>query len=193
MNTLDCIFSRRSNRKFLPTPVQQEKLKQIVEAGRFAPSGGNSQSCHLIVIESREVLSELAVIVREEFAKMEITENMYRSLVNSIQASQRGSYVFHYGAPALIVVANKRGYGNAMADSACCLENMMLAANELDLGSCWINQLHWLDENPRVHDYLLELGLLEDETICGSVSIGAVDNLNRSQTKRTGNPVTWIK
>ena len=49
---------------------------------------------------------------------------------------------FHYGAPVYIVTANKMGYGNAMADSACALENMMIAANALDLGSCWINQFH---------------------------------------------------
>lgn len=38
---------------------------------------------------------------------------------------------------------------NAIADSACAFEKMMIAANALDLGTCRINRLHWLDENER--------------------------------------------
>ena len=37
------------------------------------------------------------------------------------------------------------------ADCSCALENMMLEANELELGR-WINQLRWLDENPRINE-----------------------------------------
>lgn len=95
----------------------------------------------------------------------------------------------------LIVTANKRGYGNALADSACALENMMIAANALDLGSCWINQLHWLDENPQVRTYLETLGLEEDETITGGLILGyaAEGVLERTALPRTGNPVTWVE
>ncbi len=42
-------------------------------------------------------------------------------------AAKKGAYVFHYGAPVFIVTANKKSYGNAMADSACALENMIKA------------------------------------------------------------------
>ena len=81
-----------------------------------------------------------------------------------------------------------------MADSACALENMMIAANALDLGSCWINQLHWLDEDEEVREYLYGLGLSEDETVTGALSLGyAAEGLpNHTPLPRTGNPVTWI-
>jgi nitroreductase len=93
----------------------------------------------------------------------------------------------------LIVVANKIGYGNAVADSACALENMMIAANALDLGSCWINQLHWLDENKVIRELMYKHGLKEDETITGGLIIGypADGIINRQMTERKGNPVTW--
>ena len=102
--------------------------------------------------------------------------------------------MFHYGAPVLIVTANKKGYGNAIADSACALENMMIAANALNLGSCWINQLHWLDENESVRSYMEALGLSRDETITGGLILGyGYDGQPvRTELKRTGNPVTWI-
>lgn len=94
----------------------------------------------------------------------------------------------------LIEVAKRRGYGNAMADSTCALENMMIAANALDLGSCWINQLHWLDEDPMIRARMYELGLGEEETITGGLILGypASGLPERTPLERTGNPVTWI-
>ena len=125
---------------------------------------------------------------------MEIEPDMYSSIKNSISRAKKGGYVFHYNAPYLIVVANKKGYGNAMADSACVLENMMIAANALELGSCWINQLHWLDDNTAIREYMAHHGLEKDETITGAVAIGyASGTLNRTGLPRTGNPVTWVE
>ena len=120
---------------------------------------------------------------------------MYRSLQNSIRASQKGNYVFHYGAPVLIITTNRKDYGNAIADSACALENLMIAANALNLGSCWINQLHWLDENAAVRKYLTSAGLTEQETITGGLILGYAysGDPDRNALKRTGNPVSWVE
>jgi len=176
MDMLTFIKSRRSTRKFAARSVEPAKIDAIVEAGAHAPSGGNNQSWHFVVIENPAVLAKLATLAEAAFAAMEYDETTYASLVNSIRQSKRGGYVFHYHAPTLIVVTNRRGYGNAMADSACALENMMLMANALDLGTCWINQLHWLDENPEIRDYLREFGITDAETICGAVAVGYADS-----------------
>lgn len=194
---LDFIKSRRSTRKFKSENVPEELIAQVVEAGRYAPSGGNSQSTHFIVIESREVLDKLAKLAMAEFAKMEVTENTYKSLVSSINASKNGNYVFHYNCPVLIVTANKKDYGNNIADCACALENMMLMANALDLGSVWINQLRWLNENPVILDAMKEIGLKDDERVYGALAIGYADSEDglpiRTPLERTGNKVDYVK
>ena len=194
MDALEAITTRRSTRKYGADVPEKELIEKVIEAGRYAPSGGNSQTTHFLVITDPDVLKELVWIVQTAFAKMEIQPDTYTSLKNSINASRRGNYVFHYNTPVLIVTANKKGYGNAMADSACALENMMIAANALDLGSCWINQLHWLDEDEAVREYLYGLGLAEDETVTGALSLGyAAEGLpGRTALPRSGNPVTWI-
>ncbi len=196
METAEVIKSRRSTRKYQARPVEREKLSCILDAGRYAPSGGNNQTTHFLVIQKKEVLEELALLVRQEFAQMEITPGMYKSMAHSIRASKEGNYVFHYNAPVLILTANQKDYGNQIADCACALENMMLMANELDLGSCWINQLKWLNENQTILKYLRELGLEENERVYGAVSVGYADtkdgNPIRIPLERTGNPVTWI-
>ena len=170
MNALELFVTRRSTRAFRDAPIEQEKLDQILEAGRHAPSGGNNQTTHLLVIRDKAVLAELAKLVKEEFAKMEVTEGMYKS--------------------------NRADYSNNIADCACVLENMMVMANALDLGSCWINQLKWLNENEPVTAYLRTLGLAQGERVYGAVSIGYAkteDGLpSRKPLPRTGNPVTFI-
>ena len=196
MTTLEAIKTRRSTRRFSDKSVELEKLDKIVIAGRFAPSGGNSQSCHFIVVRNKEVLNKLAELAQSAFAQMEITEGMYKSIANSIRASKKGNYIFHYNPDTLIIVANQKDYGNNIADCACALENMMIAANELDLGSCWINQLKWLNEDEALLEYESTLGLEENERIYGALAIGYADTEDglpcRKPLERSGNKVTYI-
>lgn len=195
MDILEFIKSRRSTRRFRPDAVEPEKLDAVIEAGRFAPSGGNSQSTHFIVIENRQVLDKLAEMVQQAFSVMEVTPGMYRSLAGSIRASQKGGYVFHYNAPVLILTANQADYGNNIADCSCALENMMLQANALDLGSCWINQLRWLNGDEAITQYLRTLGLADGEKVYGALSVGypASGLPERTPLPRHGNPVTYIR
>ena len=194
MEAMEAILTRRSTRNFRQEAVEQDKLEKILEAGRQAPSGGNSQLNHFLVIRRAEVIRDLVEQVEKAFAKMEVTEGMYRSLRHSIEASRRGGYVFCYNAPVLIAVANRPDYGNHMADVACAIENMMIAANALDLGSCWINQLRWLNEEPGLLARMRALGMKEEERIYGAVSLGwpAAGKPARNLMKLTGNEVTWI-
>lgn len=195
-NMLEFIKSRRSTRRYKSEDVSDEQLEQIVEAGRFAPSGGNCQSTHFIVVKNKETLAELAELTQQEFAKMEITSGLYKSIVNSINASKKGNYIFHYNAPVLIITANQKDYGNNIADCACALQNMMLMANALDLGSCWINQLKWLNENPVILEYMKELGMNEGERVYGALAVGYPDTADglpdREPLERTGNNVTVV-
>ena len=194
MEALEAILTRRSTRKYTDAVPEKELIEKVLEAGRYAPSGSNSQSTHFIVITDKSVLAELTELVRKAFAGMDANDDTYVSLRNSINAAKSGNYMFCYGAPVFIVTANRKGYGNAIADSACALENMMVAANALDLGSCWINQLHWLDENESIRSYMQEKGLKEDETITGGLILGYPESglPNRTPLERKGNPVTWI-
>lgn len=196
MNTYESIITRRSTRKYLDKEVSQELLEKIIETGRYAPSGGNSQSNHFLVIQNKQIIDHLVKMVERAFFQMEITENMYRSLQNSINLSKKGGYVFCYNAPVLIIVANKKDYGNNQADCALALENMMLEANELDLGSCYINQLKWLNEDQKILSYLQSLGMNEDERVYGSLIVGYPDTNDgkplRKVLPRKGNEVTWL-
>jgi len=196
MDMLEWIKSRRSTRRFAQTPVEQKLLQQVIEAGRYAPSGGNCQTNHFLVIQDKKILDQLTEMVKTEFAKMEEAPGMYKSIVNSIRTSKNGNYIFHYNAPVLIVVVNQKDYGNNIADCSCALENMMLMANACDLGSCWINQLKWLNENPVIVAYLQSLGMRENERAYGALALGYADSADglpeRTPLPRNGNEVTFV-
>lgn len=196
MDVFSCIATRHSTRKFKEEPVPQEVLDKVIEAGRQAPSGKHKNQSRFIVIRKKEVLQELIALVQQEFAKMEVTPENDDNFGGAIRAAKKGGYAFMYNAPILIVVANKRDYGNKYADVSCAMQNMMLAANALDLGSCWINQLRWLQDNPVLRAYLQKLGMAEDEEVCASLSIGYPDTPDGLPGRRvmpvTGNPVVYI-
>lgn len=196
MDVFSCIATRHSTRKFKEEPVPQEVLDKVIEAGRQAPSGKHKNQSRFIVIRKKEVLQELITLVQQEFAKMEVTPENDDNFGGAIRAAKKGGYAFMYNAPVLIVVANKRDYGNRYADVSCAMQNMMLAANALDLGSCWINQLRWLQDNPVLRAYLQKLGMAEDEEVCASLSIGYPDTPDGLPGRRvmpvTGNPVVYI-
>lgn len=196
MNAYEAIITRRSTRKYRPDAIETDKLQKIIEAGRCAPSGGNNQTNHFLVVQNAEILTKLTSLAEAAFAKMTVNEDTYPSLRNSILASQKGGYVFNYRAPVLIIVANRKDYGNNMADSVAAIENMMIAANALDLGSCYINQLYWLNEDPALLTTLRELGLKEEERVYASMTLGyaaAESGLpNRKPLERKGNEVTFI-
>ena len=70
----------------------------------------------------------------------------------------------------------------------------MLMANALDLGSCWINQLKWLNEEEKLLSLERELGLEEGERVYGALALGwpASGSPAREPLPRKGNKVTWI-
>ena len=171
-DTIATIQKRRSIRVYDEKQIEDEQLNLIIESGRYAPSGGNSQSTRFLVIQNKSVLNKLEELVENGLAEIEIHENTYKSLKSFILRARKGGLHFSYSAPTLIVVSNKKDYGNAMADSAVAIENMMIAATSLGIGSCWINQLKWLNNNELICDYMSELGIPKDEVICGAISLG---------------------
>lgn len=119
MSFLDLARRRCSVRKYLPKPVEREKLQQVIEAGRIAPSAANRQPWHFIVVDDEAVKNELASVYRGEWFRE---------------------------APAVIVICGdhetswKRfdGKDHCDVDAAIAIDHMTLAAADMGLGTCWI-------------------------------------------------------
>ena len=68
---------------------------------------------------------------------------------------------------------------------------MMLAATSLNIGSCWVNQLKWLTDNPPILQFMKKLGLTDSEIICSGLTLGYPDqkNYNRLNGQETSLPL----
>ena len=190
----EAIYGRCSTRSYTKEPVPDKLLDEIVDAGRHAPSASNRQQTHFIVITDAEKLAELKAVMTNTLKSIEEEEGLSPSLISLSQRAKQGVDVdVTYGAPALIVTANKKNYPNAAADCACVMQNMMLLASALGLANCWINQFFSLGDKPLVREFFEGLGMAEDEELFGSLAVGYSENLSTAAKPITGHPVTYVR
>jgi nitroreductase len=182
---LNCIHERRSTRRFTEKQISSEQLDTILDAAIWAPSGGNNQSWLFTAIQKKDVLLHLNELVREGFQHW-IPDDDYPGKLAIKEHSQKEGYSFYREAPTIIIASNQRNYENAMADCAMALQNIFLAAQSLGLGSCYNNQLHWLRDDPSVREYLLELGIPKEHTICSSAAIGFIGAKSIAPIRKEG-------
>jgi nitroreductase len=192
-DVIENIKSRISIRKYTKEQISDEDLYRILECARYAPSGGNSQTWHFTVVQNKEILLELNGYIKAAFEKLEIDENTYKSIKSGKIASRNDNYSFFYNAPTLIIVSNDSNYSNAMADSACAIENMLLTANYLKLGSCWINQVTWFGNDENVRRLLTSLGIPENYKVCGSICVGYAEGIIPKEKILKENTISIIK
>lgn len=182
---LDCIRARRSTRKFKDTQIEDQHLEALLEAAIWAPSGGNNQSWLFTAIQNKENLAKINELVREGFQHW-IPDDDYPGKLGAKANAQKEGYHFFYHAPTLIIASNKPNYENAMADCALGLENLFLAAHSFGLGSCYINQPHWLRNDPDLRDYLSRLGIPKEHTICAAAAVGYIDRESSIPVRKEG-------
>jgi nitroreductase len=182
---LKCIHERRSTRRFTDQQISPEQLDALLDAAIWAPSGGNSQSWLFTAIQKKDVLLHLNELVCEGFQHW-VPDDDYPGKLAIKEHSQKEGYNFYREAPTLIIASNQPNYENAMADCALALENIFLAAQSLGLGSCYINQLHWLRDDPDIRSYLFELGIPREHTICSSAVIGFIGAESPAPARKEG-------
>jgi nitroreductase len=128
--TLKIIKQRRSIRSFKDEQIREEELQAVLEAGLYAPNAGD-QAWHFTVIQNKELLDRLNLAAKEAAKQLDIEH--LRELANNEK------FDCLYGAPTLIIVSgNEHAPVPLEADCAAATQNLLLAAESIGLGSCWI-------------------------------------------------------
>ena len=169
----ELIMSRRSVRKYKEAQIQEESLQAILKTGIYAPNGGNTQMWHFTVLQNQNTLKELNELIKKAFAKNADSGN--RFIKGAAKVAQSEMYCFYYGAPTLVLVSSDVANPNAMADCACAVENILLAAHAEGIGSVYINAPTWFDEDPEVRALLTKIGVPQNYHVCASAAIGYSD------------------
>jgi nitroreductase len=130
MNTREAIEERRSIRRFKDAPIPRETMREILRAGTLAPSGKNSQPWRFVVLEASSRL-EMIKIMEKKIALLKAEGDDLGSTENTTHSMAKASttvFVFSDGPADRVAV---QSIGAA-------IENMLLAALELGIGSLWI-------------------------------------------------------
>ena len=171
MNTYETMLKRRSCKKYKSDAVSDELIDKVVNAGLYAASGKNRQASIIIAVTDKEVRDELS----------------------ALNAKILGSDIDpFYNAPAVLVVLADRDINTYLYDGSLTMGNMMLAAEELGLGSCWIHRAKEMFDTDEGKALLAKLGIEGDYEGIGNLVLGYSDQGEKVAPPRKGNRVYKI-
>ncbi|MCI8375541.1 MAG: nitroreductase family protein [Lachnospiraceae bacterium] len=172
-DVLENMKTRRSIRKYKPDMIPQEILDQIIEAGIYAASGMNRQTTIIIQVTDKKL--------RDEIVKRNC----------EIGGWEEGFDPF-YGAPAMLIVLAKKDEPNRVYDGSLVMGNLMLAAHELGVGSCWIHRAKQEFETEWGKELLKSLGIQEEYEGIGHCALGFVEGEYPAAPERKENRVFYL-
>lgn len=116
MDAMQAILSRRSIRRYIDKPVSDEVVEQLLKSAMSAPSAGNEQPWHFVVIRDRQILNEIPKI------------HPYSGMLKE--------------APLAILICGDESLqkykGYWVQDCSAATENLLIAVNALGLGGVWL-------------------------------------------------------
>ena len=191
MNTLEAIAGRRSIRKFQDKPLPDKVVEQILEAATLAPSGKNAQPWHFYVVRE-DKRDEMVRVMREGMARAqeagvppgssEWTAGIMERAPVTVFVFNAATLAANHNLEAVLGLANLvevQGIGAA-------IQNMLLAALELGVGSLWICDVFYAYEE-------LTAWLGETHQMIAAVSLGYPDESPGPRPRKPVSEVTtWV-
>ena len=171
---LNTIKSRRSIRKFKSDDIPEDILNRIIEAGTYAATGMNKQSPIIVAVTNKEIRDKL-------------------SQANCKIGGWKEGFDPFYGAPVVLIVLADRNLTNCVYDGSLVMGNLMLAAHELGIGSCWIHRAKEEFEMPEWKQWLKDIGVEGEYIGIGHCVLGYIDGDYPNEPKRKENWVYWVK
>jgi nitroreductase len=158
MDFLELVKNRYSIRAYTPVPIEDEKLQQVLEAARMAPTGANRQAFQLIVVHTKGREAELRKIYDKDwFVQVPV-------IICACTITAPGQPVNEAGASLNVGIV---------------MDHLILAATSLGLGSCWIGAFN-RDEAKRI------LGIPEEArpVICAALGYRNENEQPRPKTRK---------
>ncbi len=174
---IDMIKNRRSVRSFKDEMIPRDVLENILEAGTWAATGMNRQSPIILAVTNRQLRDRLSAL------NAQILNGMGRD----------GSHDPFYGAPVVLVVLADKNVPTCIHDGSLVMGNLMLAASELGVGSCWIHRAKETFETEEGKAILKDLGVEGDYVGIGNCVLGYPQGDMPAAKPRKANYVYWAE
>ena len=179
-DVFEVIKNRRSVRAYKDEQIEDEQIEKILEAAILAPTARGEAPWHFTVVQNKEILEDINDSVLNILSNSgdEFLETLAESRVN----------VMH-NAPTVIFVSAKSDATNMQADCSAAIENMLLAAEGLDIGSCWLGLVAIYFS---VEENLKKLHIPEGYTPLYGVALGYKVEPNEPNPRKDV-LVNWVK
>ena len=162
---LENLKERRSIRKYKPEPLEEVHLDAILEAGLYAASGMNTQNTIMVAVRDKATRDQLSRMNAE------------------VMGTDKDPF---YGAPCVVVVLVEPERYTAVEDGALVMGNLMQAAYDIGVGSCWIHRARQMFESEEGKALLRKWGLREDLIGVGNCILGYADEEPAPKPRREG-------
>ena len=170
--TIQNILARRSTKNFKNDMLPDDIIEAILEAGKSAPSGRGRQSPIIIAVTNKNL--------RDRLSKMNA----------KIMGADFDPF---YGAPVVLVVLANREIPTYLYDGSLVMENLMLAASSLGVGSCWIHRAKEEFDGDEGKQILKELGIEGDYEGIGHCVLGYASSSPSERKPAKENYVYYAK
>lgn len=172
--TLKVLESRRSCRAYRPELIEEEKLQAIIKAGTYAATGMGKQSPIIIAVTNRDMRDKL-------------------SAMNAKIMGQGEGFDPFYGAPELLIVLADKEVPTCVYDGSLVMGNLMNAAADLGVDSCWIHRAKEEFESEEGKEILKNLGITGNYVGIGHLILGYAAAPLKNAAPRKENYVYYIR
>jgi len=184
---VDALRTRRSIRKYREDQIPDQTLRELLELATWAPSGMNSQPWVFAVVQDREYMRRLSdeakalMLARlKDFPKLE----RYRRIMTN------PDFNIFYNAPTLVLIYGDTGVLTYKYDCSMAALNLMLAAWDRGIGSCWIGFATATCDSPAVKD---KLAVPADHQAVAPVILGYPQTVPSWGKRNAPRIVSWLK
>lgn len=170
--TLKTLETRRSCRSYKPELIEEEKLQAIIKAGTYAATGMGKQAPIIIAVTNKELRDKLSVM----------------------NAAVMGANMDpFYGAPELLIVLANKAVPTYLYDGSLVMGNLMNAAADLGVASCWIHRAKEEFESEEGKAILASLGIEGDYEGIGHLILGYANGPESAPAPRKEDYVYYIR
>lgn len=161
---------RRSIRKYLNKAVEDEKIIQLVESARLAPSGSNTQPWHFIIIKSELIKQKLAKVSHNQ--QWMISAPVFIVCVADIRCriAENVDILIKEDSP-------QEELKQIIRDTSISISYMLLEANSLGLGTCWVGWFIQEEIRPI-------LNIPSDKYVVGIITLGYADEAPEARPRK---------
>lgn len=164
------IENRKSVRRYLDKKLEKEKLFQVLESARFAPSGSNTQPWNFIIVESKETKEK--IVAADHNQQWMLSAPVFIVCVADIccrLAPSTDMYIDETSSEPEVKMI--------IRDTAIAIEHILLEADSLGLAACWTGWFEQKDMRPI-------LNIPNDKYVCGVITIGYADEVPAGRPRR---------